>query len=144
MHLYIVQLVSVFLRRRSFSAVLVVLCARCWWPTRTTFISNTCSNRFKSFHLLLNLSLTHGALSILSQNKTVNFQRFHSFCPKKPHYATLFFDGVILQTWVHVFALVAATQLKAERCSAHGWTLQQELSILRNAPAPLCSGYRVI
>jgi len=49
---YIVQLVSVFLRRRSFSA------ARCWWPTRTTFISNTCSTRFKPFHQLINLSLT--------------------------------------------------------------------------------------
>jgi len=80
---YIVQLVSVFLKRRSFSAALVVLCARCWWPTRTTFISNTCSNRFKPFHPLINLSLIHGALSILSQHTTVNFRRFHSFCPKK-------------------------------------------------------------
>ena len=69
---YIVQLVSVFLRRRSFSAT------RCWWPTRTTFISNICSTRFKPFHPLINLSLTHGALSILSQHTTVNF---HSFTP---------------------------------------------------------------
>ena len=134
---YIVQLVSVFLRRSSFSAALVVLCARCWWPIRTTFISNTCSTRFKPFHPLINLTLTHGALSILSQHTTVNFHRFHSFCPKKPHYTTLFFDGAILQRTVHVFALVAATRLKAERCTAHGWTLQQALSILRNAPAPL-------
>ena len=87
---YIVQLVSVFLRRRSFSAALVVLCAQCWWPTRTTFISNTCSTRFKPFHPLINLSLTHGALSKLSQHTTVNFHRFRSFCPKKPHYAMLF------------------------------------------------------
>ena len=56
----------------------------------------------------------------------------------------LFFDGAILQRSVHVFTLVAATRLKAERCTAHGWTLQQALSILRNAPAPLCPGYRVI
>ena len=138
-----VQLVSVFLRRRSFSAALVVLCVRCWWPTRTTFISDTCSTRFKPFHPLINLSLIHGALSILSQHTTVNFHRFHSFCLKKPHYAT-FFDGAILQRSVHVFALVAATRLKAERCTAHGWTLQQALSILRNAAAPLCPGYRVI
>ena len=46
---YIVQLVSVFLRRRSFSAALVVFYARCWWPTRTTFNSNTCSTRLKIF-----------------------------------------------------------------------------------------------
>ena len=63
-----VQLVSVFLRRRSFSAVLVVLCARCWWPTRTIFISNTGSTRFKPFHPLIYLSLTRGALSILSRH----------------------------------------------------------------------------
>ena len=123
---------------RSFST------ARCWWPTRTTFISNTCSTRFKPFHPLINLSLTHGALSILSQHTTVNFHTFRSFCPKNPHYAMLFFDGAILQRSVHVFALVAATRLKAERCTAHGWTLQQALSILRNVPAPLCPGYRVI
>jgi len=135
---YIVQLFSVFLRRRSFSA------ARCWWPTRTTFISNTCSTRFKPFHPLINLSLTHGALSILRQHTTVNFHRSHSFCPKKPLYATLFFDIAILQRSVNVFALVAATRLKAERCTAHGWTLQQALSILRNAADPLCPGYRVI
>ena len=61
----------------------MVLCARCWWQTRTTFISNTCSNRFKHFHPLINLSLTHGALSILSQHTTVNFHSFHSFYPKK-------------------------------------------------------------
>jgi len=48
-----------------------------------TFISNTCSTRFKSFHSVINLSLTHGALSILSQYTTVNFHRFHSFCPKQ-------------------------------------------------------------
>ena len=40
--------------------------------------------------------------------------------PKKPHYATLFFDGAILQRGVHVFALLAANRLKAERCSADG------------------------
>jgi hypothetical protein len=56
----------------------------------------------------------------------------------------LFFDGVILQRSVHVFALVAATRLKAERCTANGRTLQQALSILRNAPAPLCPGYCII
>ena len=44
----------------------VILCEQNWWPTRTTFISNTCSTRFKPFHPLINLSLTHGALSILS------------------------------------------------------------------------------
>jgi len=135
---YIVQLVSVFLWRRSFSA------ARCWWPTRTTFINSTCLTRLKPFHPLINLSLTHGALSILSQHTTVNFHRFHSFCPKKPRYVTLFFDGAILQRSVHVFALVAATRLKAERCTAHGWTLQQALSIPRNAAALLCPGYCVI
>ena len=135
---FIVQLVSVFLRRRSFSA------ARCWWPPRTTFISNTCSTRFKPFHPLINISLTHGALSILSQHTTVNFHRFNSFCPNKPHYATLFFDGAVLQRSVHVFALVAATRLKAQLCTAHGWNLQQALSILHNAAAPLCPGYRVI
>ena len=121
-----------------------ISCPRCWWSTRTIFISNTCSTRFKPFHPLTNLSLTHGALSILSQHMMVNFHRFHSFCPKKPHYATLFFDGAILQRSVHVFALIAATWLKAERCTANGWTLQQALSILRNAPAPLCPGYCVI
>ena len=99
--------------------------------------------QFEPFHPLINLSLTPGALSILSQQMTVNFHRFHSFCPKKPHYATLFFDGAILQRSVHVFALVAATRLKAEGCTAHGWTLQQALSILRNAPAPFSPGYRV-
>ena len=103
---YIFHLVSVFLRRRSFSA------ARCWWPTRTTFISNTCSTLFKPFHPLINLSLTHGALSILSQHTTVSFHRFHSFCPKKLHYATLFLDGAILQGSVKVFAPVAATRQK--------------------------------
>ena len=80
--------------------------------------SCSCSTRFKPFHPLINLSLTHGALFILSQHTTVNFHRFHSFCPKKAHYATLFFDGAILQKMVHVFALVAATRLKAERCTA--------------------------
>ena len=129
---------------RSFSAAFVVLCARCWWPTRMTFISNTCSTWFKPFHPLINLSLSYGALSILSQHTTVNFQRFRSFCPKKPHYATLFFDGAILQRRVHVFALVAATRLKVECCTAHGWTLEQALSIPRNAPAPLYPGYHVI
>ena len=129
----IVQLVAVFLRRRSF------LAARCWWPTRTTFIRNTCSTRFKPFHPLLNLSLTHDALSILSKHMTVNFRRFHSFCPKKPH-----FNIAILQRSVHVFALVAATRLKAECCTAHGWTLQQALSMSRNASAPVCPGYRII
>ena len=104
---YIVQLVSVFLRRRSFSATW------CWWPIRTTFISNTCSTRFKPFHPLINLSLTHGALFILSQHTTTNFDMFHRFCPKKPHYATLFFDGAILHRSVYVFALVAATRLEA-------------------------------
>ena len=62
-----------------------------------------------------NLSLTHGALSIMSQHTTGNFHRFHSFCPNEPHYATLFFDGAILQRSVHVFALVAASRLKEER-----------------------------
>ena len=122
----------------------VVLCARCWWPTRTTFISNMCSTRFKPFHPLTNLSLTHGTLSILSQHTTVNCHRFHFFCPNKPHYATLFFDGAILQRSVNVFALVAAIRMKAERCTANGWNLQQALSIMRNAPAPLCPGYCVI
>ena len=75
----------------------MILCARCWWSTRTTFISNACSTRFKTFNPLINLSLTYGALSILSQHTTVNFHRFHSFCTKNPHYATLFFDGAILQ-----------------------------------------------
>ena len=135
---YTVQLVSVFLLRRSFSV------ARCWWTARTAFVSNTCSTWFKPFHPLINLSLTHGALSILSQHTTVNFHRFRSFCPKKPHYATLFFDGAILQRNVHVFALVAATGLKAERCTAHGWNLQQALSILRNAPTPFSPGHSVI
>jgi len=79
----------------------VVLCARCWWPTRTTFIRNTCSTRIKPFHPLINLSLTHGALSILSQHTTVNFHRFHS-CPKKPHYVA-FFDGAILQRSIPCF-----------------------------------------
>jgi len=133
---------SVF-SNRGVCPVDVVLCARCWWLTRTTFISNTCSTWFKPFHPLINLSLTHGALSRLSQHTMVNFHRFHSFCPKKPHYTT-FFDGAILQRSVHVFALVAATQLKAECCTANGWTLQQALSILCNVPAPLCPGYRVI
>jgi len=141
---YIVQIVSVFVRRRSFLAALVVLCARCWCPTRKTFISNTFSTLFKLFHPPINLTLTHGARSILSQHTTVNFHRFHSFCPKKPHYATLFFDGTILQRSVHVSALVAATRLKEECYTAHGWTLQQALSILRNAAAPLCPGYCVI
>jgi len=122
----------------------VVLCVRCWWLTRTILISNTCLTRFKPFHPLINLSLTHGALSILSQHTTVNFHRFHSFCPKKPHYATLFFDGAILQRSVHVFAIVAVTRLKAEHCTANGWTLQQALSILRSASAPLCPSYHVI
>ena len=122
----------------------VVFCAGCWWLTRTTFISNTCSTWFKPFHPLINLSLAHSALSILSQHMTVNFHRFHSSCPKKPHYAMLFFYGATLQRSVHVFALVAATRLKAEHCTANGWTLQQALSILCNAPAPLCPGYRVI
>ena len=119
---YIVQLISVFLQRRSFSAALVVLCAWCWWLTRK-IISNTCSIQFKPFHPFINLSKTHGVLSILSQHTTVNFHRFRSFCPKKPHYATLFCDAAILQRSVHVFALIAATRLKAERCTAHGWTL---------------------
>jgi len=67
----------------------------------------------------------------------VNIRRWISkgFTPS----ATLFFDGAILQRRVHVFALVASTRLKAERCTARGWTLQQALSITRNAPAPLCS-----
>jgi len=51
---------------------------RCWWPTRTTFISNTCSTWFKPFHPFINLLLTHGALSILSQHTMMNFHRFHS------------------------------------------------------------------
>ena len=68
----------------------MLLAARCWWPTRRTFISNMCSTRFKPFHPLINLSLTHGALSILSQHMTMNFHRFHSFCPNKPHYAVVF------------------------------------------------------
>jgi len=72
------------------------------------------------------------------------FPQFHSFCPKKLHYATFFFDGAILQRNVHVFALVAATRLKVERCTANDWTLQQTLSVLCNAPAPLCPGYHVI
>jgi len=42
-----------------------------------------CSTRFKPFHPLINLSSTHSALSILSQHTTVNFHRFHSFCPKE-------------------------------------------------------------
>ena len=109
----------------------------CWWSTRTTFISNTCSTRFKHLQTLINLSSTHGALFILSQHTTVNFHRFHSFCPKKPDYATLLFAGAILQRSVHVFALIAATRLKAERCIAHSWTLEQALSILLNAPSPL-------
>src|SRR5215469_3791462 len=50
--------------------------------TRTTFISNMCSTRFKPFHPLINLSLTHGALSILSQHTAVNFHRLQSFLPK--------------------------------------------------------------
>ena len=122
----------------------VVLCVQCWWPTRTTFINNTCSTRFKPFHPLINLSLTHCALSILSQHTMVNIHRFHSFCPKKPHYITLFFDGAILQNSVHVFTLVAVIQLKAEHCNENDWTLQQALSIPRNAPAPLSPGYRII
>jgi hypothetical protein len=115
---YIVQLVCVSLRRRSILAALdVVLCAGCWWPTRTAVMSNTCLTWSKHFHPLTNISLTNGALSILSQHMMVNF---HSS--------------------VHVFALVATTQLKEERCTANGWTVQQALSILRSAPAPLCPG----
>ena len=79
-----------------------------------------CLTRFKPFHPLVNLSLSHGALSILS-HMMVNFHRFHSFCPKNSHYTTLFFDGAILQRSLHVvFALAAATQLKAEHCTACG------------------------
>ena len=134
---------SVF-SNHGISRVDVVFCAQCWWLTWTTFISTMCSTRFKPFHPIINLSLTHGALSILSQHMTVNFHRFHSSCPKKLHYATLFFNGAILQGSIHVFALIAATRLKAERCTANGWTFQQALSILRNAPARLCPGYCVI
>jgi hypothetical protein len=54
--------------------------------------SATCLSRFKPFHPLI---MTKGAPSILSQHTTVNFHRFHFFCPKKPHYATLFFDGAL-------------------------------------------------
>jgi hypothetical protein len=100
-------------------------------------ISNTCSTWFKPFHPPINLSLTNGALSILSQHMTVNFHRFHSFCPNISHYTTLSFDGAI-------FALAAATRLKAQHCTANGWTFQQALSILRNTPAPLYPGYHII
>ena len=66
---------SVF-SNRGICPVDVDLRAQCWWPTRTAFISNTCSTQFKPFHPLINLLLTHGALSILSQHTTVNFHRF--------------------------------------------------------------------
>jgi hypothetical protein len=55
----------------------------------TSFISNTCSTQFKPFHPLINLSLTNGALSTLSQHMTMDFHWFHSFCPKKPHYVAV-------------------------------------------------------
>jgi len=125
---------SVFLRRRRFRLREVDD------RPELTFISNTCSTRFKPFHPIINLSLTHGALSILNQHTAVNFHRFQSFCPKKPHYATLFFDDAILQRRIHVFALVAATRLKEERCIAVDWTLQQAFWIVRNVPAPLHPG----
>ena len=111
-------------------------CAMLMADQNVTFISDTCSTQFKPFHPLINLSLTHSALSILSQHTTVYFHRFCSFCPKKLHYVT-FFDGAILQRSVHVFALVAATRMKAERCTS------QALPILRNASAPICPGYSV-
>jgi hypothetical protein len=75
-----------------------------------------------------NLSSTHGALSILSQHTTVNFHRFHTFCPKKPHNAT-FFDGAILQRRIHVFALVAGTRAKAERWRRQYCAMHQLLSV---------------
>jgi len=102
---------------------------------RTTFISNTCSTRFKPFHPLVNFSLTHGALSILSQHTTVNLRRFHYFCPKKPHYATLFFDGAILQRSVHVFTLVFRFV-----CNAKFTYLTQYLVSLSDAKST-CSAY---
>jgi len=45
---------------------------------------------------------------------------------------------------LYFLALVAATRLKAESCTANGRTLQQALSILCNAPASLRPGHRVV
>ena len=137
---YIVQLVSVFLGRRSFSAALVVLCAQCWWPTRTTFISNTCSTRFKPFHPLINLPTYSWCCVHTEPTYDGEFPQVSLLLPKQTALRHAVLRWCNLAKERHVLALVAATRLKAERCAAHGWTLQQALSILRNAAATLCPG----
>jgi hypothetical protein len=70
----------------------------------------------------VDLKIIHFGMAVKGMGMLgVSVRRIHRFCscPKKPHYAT-FFDGAILQRSVHVFALVAATRLKAERCTTNG------------------------
>jgi hypothetical protein len=74
---------SFFILYHGICPVDVVLCVWCRWLTTTTFISNMCLTQFKTSHPLINLLLTNGALSILSQHTMVNFHRFLLLLPKE-------------------------------------------------------------
>lgn len=103
-----------------------LLCAWSWKATRMAFVSYISSSLFKPFLPLINLSLVHGATSILSQHPTVKFQRVRFLCPKNVHYS-MFFDGLILQWSVCLSALVATYQLKAQCGTVRGPSLEQAM-----------------
>jgi hypothetical protein len=67
----------------------VLVCAWCQWAARLDFIRYTCSS-LKTFYPLVDLSLMHGACSILCQHLAMDFLRFNPLCPQKTHYGALF------------------------------------------------------
>jgi hypothetical protein len=129
---------------RGICPVDVVLCARCWLPTRTTSISTTCSTQFKTFHPLLNIWLTDGALSTLSQHTTVNFHRFRSFCPKENalRHVVLRWCNLAKECPCFCPRCCHSTEGRALYCK---WLNSSPGTVnTAHAPAPLCPGYRVI
>jgi hypothetical protein len=63
----------------------VLVRAWCRWATSSAFIRYTCSSLPKAFYPLVDLSLIHGACSILCQHLVMEFRRFNPLCPQKMH-----------------------------------------------------------
>jgi hypothetical protein len=83
----------------------VLVRAWCRCATSSAFICYTCSSLLKALYPLIDLSLMHGACSILCQHPEMDFCRFKPLCPQKTNYGVLFHDGAIAEWSGHTYII---------------------------------------
>jgi hypothetical protein len=89
--------------------VLVRVCCR--WVTRSALIPYTYSSLLKMFYPFVDLSLMHGACSILCQHRAMDFHRFNPLCLQKTHYGVLFLDDAVTEWSGHTLFSLLSTVL---------------------------------